>query len=287
MDSVSEARARQRIKALTRCQGVMNGLGQRGSSSTKDQNTHELHQWVGDHQWVGSAMLVLDIGSRHSRPVKGSQMGWVSKARARQRIKTLTRCQGITNGLGQRGSSSTEDQDTHSLIKGSPMGWGSQMGWVSEARARQRIKTLTNCQGITNGLSQQGSSSTEDQDTHSLVKGSPMGWESQMGGQRGSSSTEDQDTHELSRDHQWVGSARLELDIGSGHSHPVKGSQMGWGSQMGSQRSSSSTEDQDTHSLVKGSPMGWITNGGGSPMGWINDTLCHHTSRDGQQTYCL
>jgi hypothetical protein len=92
------------------------------------------------------------------------------------------------------------------------------MGSVSEARARQRINTLTSCQGIRDGFSQGGSSLTEDKDTHilSVIRD---GF-----GQRGSSSTEGQHTHKLSKDQGRVRSARFKLDRGSRHSQAVKGS---------------------------------------------------------------
>ncbi|KAG2115665.1 hypothetical protein BD769DRAFT_1391162 [Suillus cothurnatus] len=252
--SVSEARARQRIDTLTACQGIRDGFGQRGSSSTEDRHTHMLSR---DQGRVRSARLELDRGSTHSHPVKGSGTGSVNKARARQRIDTLTCCRGIRDGFGQRGSSSTEDRHTHRLSRNqgrvrsarleldrgsthSPTVKGSGTGSVNEARARQRIDTLTSCQVIRDGF-----------------------------GQRGSSSTEDRHTHPLSRDQGRVRSARLELDRGSTHSHPVKGSGTGSVSEARArqrvetltacqgirdgfgQRGSSSTEDRHTHRLSR------------------------------------
>jgi hypothetical protein len=86
----------------------------------------------------------------------------------------------------QRDSNSTEDQDTYMLSR--------DQGRVGqEVRAQQRIKTLTACQGIRNAFSR-----------------------------RGLSSTDDQDTHKLSRDQGRVWSARLELNRGLTHSHPVR-----------------------------------------------------------------
>ncbi|KAG2122161.1 hypothetical protein BD769DRAFT_977860 [Suillus cothurnatus] len=280
--SVSEARARQSINTLTRCQGIRDGFGQRGSSSTEHQHTHILSR---DQGRVRSARLELDRASTHSHPVKGSETGSVSEARARQSINTLTSCQGIRDGFGQRGSSSTEHQHTHKLSRDqgrvrsarleldrasthSHPVKGSGTGSVSEARARQSINTLTSCQGIRDGFGQRGSSSTEHQHTHSLsrdqgrvrsarleldrasthsqaVKGSGTGSVSEARarqsintltscqgirdgfGQRGSSSTEHQHTHILSRDQGRVRSARLELDRASTHSQTVKGSGTG------------------------------------------------------------
>ncbi|KAG2117672.1 hypothetical protein BD769DRAFT_1050276 [Suillus cothurnatus] len=248
------SRARQRIDTLTFCQGIRDGFGQRGSSSTEDRHTHILSR---DQGRVRSARLELGRGSTHPHPVKGSGTGSVSEARARQRIDTLTHCQGIRDGFGQRGSSSTEDRHTHKLSRdqgrvrsarleldrGSthPQAVkGSGTGSVSEARARQRIDTLTFCQGIRDGF-----------------------------GQRGSSSTEDRHTHKLSRDQGRIRSARLELDRGSTHSHLVEGSGTGSVSEARArqridtltfyqgirdgfgQRGSSSAEDRHTHPLSR------------------------------------
>ncbi|KAG2104987.1 hypothetical protein BD769DRAFT_1695774 [Suillus cothurnatus] len=254
MGSVSEARARQSINTLTSCQGIRDGFGQRGSSSTEHRHTHILSR---DQGRVRSARLELDRASTHSHTVKGSGTGSVSEARARQSIDTLTLCQGIRDGYGQRGSSSTEHRHTHSLSRDqgrvrsarleldrasthSLSVKGSGTGSVSEARARQSIDTLTYCQGIRDGF-----------------------------GQRGSSSTEHRHTHSLSRDQGRVRSARLELDRASTHSHTVKGSGTGSVSEARArqsidtltycqgirdgfgQRSSSSTEHQHTHTLSR------------------------------------
>ncbi|KAG1832877.1 hypothetical protein DFJ58DRAFT_230028 [Suillus subalutaceus] len=88
-------------------------------------------------------------------------------------------------------------------------------------------------------------------------------------GQRGSSSTQDQHAHKLSRDQGSVRSARLELDTGSTHSQPVKGSGTRSVSEARArhrintltscqgirdafgQRGSSSTQDQHTHILPR------------------------------------
>ncbi|KAG1776632.1 hypothetical protein EV702DRAFT_1279167 [Suillus placidus] len=328
--SVSEARARQRINTVTRCQGISDAFGQRGSSSTEDQHTHNLSR---DQRRVRSARLEPDRGSTHSQSVKGSATRSVSEARARQRINTLTSCQEISDAFGQRGSSSTEDQHTHRLSRDkrrvlsarleldrgsthSPTVKGLATRLVSEARARQRINTLTNCQGISDAFGQRGSSSTEDQHTHVLsrdqrrvqdqrrvrsarpeldrrsthspsVKGPAAHSVSEAQarqrintltscqgisdafGQQGSSSTEDQHTHILSRDQRRVLSARLELDRGSTHSRPVKGPATRSVSEARArqrintltdyqgisdafcQRGSSSTDDQYTHPLSR------------------------------------
>jgi len=131
--SVSEARARQSINTLTYYQGIRGGFGQRGSSSIEHQHQH-THPLSRDQGRVQSARLELDRASTHSLAVKGSGTGLeldrtsthshsvkgsgtrsVSEARARQSINTLTFCEGIRDGLGQRGSSSTEHQHTHPL----------------------------------------------------------------------------------------------------------------------------------------------------------------------------
>jgi hypothetical protein len=118
----------QKIKTLTYCQGISNVFGQRGSSSTEDQHTHVLSR---DQRYVQSARLKLNRGSTQSPPVKRSAMCSVSEAQAPevqythqlsrdQRhvwINTLTRCQGVSDMFGQRGSSSTEDQHTHLLSR--------------------------------------------------------------------------------------------------------------------------------------------------------------------------
>jgi uncharacterized membrane protein len=209
---VSEVRARQSINTLTYYQGVRDVFGQRGLSLTEHQHTHKLSR---DQGRVRSARLKFDRASTHSHTVKGSRMGSVSEARARQSINTLTLCQGIRDGFGQRGSSSTEHQHTHSLSRDqgrvrsarleldiasthSHTVKGSETRTVSEARARQSINTLTSCQGVRDGFSQQGSSSTERQHTHFL-----------------------------SRDQGRVRSVWLELDRASIHSLSVNGSATG------------------------------------------------------------
>ncbi|KAG2100237.1 hypothetical protein BD769DRAFT_1509994 [Suillus cothurnatus] len=260
--SVSEAQARRSIDTLTSCQGIRDGFGQRGSSSTEHQHTHSLSR---DQERVRSARLELDRASTHSLPVKRSGTGSVSEARARQSINTLTLCQGIRDGFGQRGSSSTEHQHTHFLSRDKgrvrsarleldkasthslPVK-GSGTGSVSEARARQSIDTLTSCEGIRDGF-----------------------------GQRGSSSTEHRHTHILSRNQGWVRSARLEFDRASTHSHSVKGSGAGSVSEARArqsintltpcqgirdgfgQRGSSSTENQHTHFLTRDQGRGLST----------------------------
>jgi len=112
--SVSEARAQQSINMLTSCEGIRDGFGQRGSSSTEHQHTHPLSR---DQGRVQSARLELDRASTHSHTIKGSGTGSVNEARARQSINTLTSCQGIRDRFGQRGSSSTEHQHTHILSR--------------------------------------------------------------------------------------------------------------------------------------------------------------------------
>jgi hypothetical protein len=66
--SVSEARAPQRINTLTPYQGISDVFGQRGSSSTGDQHTHQLSR---DQRRGRSARLKLHRGSTHSHPIKG------------------------------------------------------------------------------------------------------------------------------------------------------------------------------------------------------------------------
>ncbi|KAG2129289.1 hypothetical protein BD769DRAFT_674871 [Suillus cothurnatus] len=111
MGWVSEARARESIDTLTACQGIRDGFGQRGSSSTEHRHTHILSR---DQGWVRSARFELDRASTHSHTVKGSGTGSVSEARARQSINTLTpSCQGIRAVVCQQGLSSIEHR--HSL----------------------------------------------------------------------------------------------------------------------------------------------------------------------------
>jgi hypothetical protein len=167
--SVSEARTRQSINTLTACEGIRDGFGQQDSSSTEHQHTHILPK---DQGRVRSARLKLDkaSASTHSHSVKVSGTVSVSEDRARQSTNKLTPCQGIRDGFGQRGSSSTENQHTHSLSRDqgrvrsarleldrasthSRSVKGSGTGSVIEARARQSINTLTSCQGIRDGFS--------------------------------------------------------------------------------------------------------------------------------------
>jgi len=121
--SISEARARRSINTLTSCQGIRDGFDQRGSSSTEHQHTHILSR---DQGRVRSVRLELDRTSTHSLPVKESGTGSISKAQAQQNINTLTPCQGIRDGFGQRGLSLTEHQHTHILSR--------DQGWVRSAR---------------------------------------------------------------------------------------------------------------------------------------------------------
>jgi hypothetical protein len=199
----------------------------RSVSEARHQHTHQLSR---DQRRVRSARLELNRGSTHSPTVKGSATCLVSEAQAPQGFKhplpvkgsarleldrginTLTSCQGISDTFGQRWSSSTEDQHTHKLSRDQRRVRSARLELrrgsthsqtvkesatrsVSVVRAQQRINTLTNCQGISNAF-----------------------------GQRGSSSTEDQHTHPLSRIQRCVRSARFELNRGSTHSRPVKGS---------------------------------------------------------------
>jgi hypothetical protein len=210
-------------------------------------------------QTVVTNISVLELNriSTHSHPVNGSRMCPVSEARARQRIRTLTPYQGIRDMFDQQGSSSIEDQHTHSLSRdqGSVRSArlelergpthlhpvkGSGTGSVSEARATQKTNTLTSCQGIRNPF-----------------------------GQLSSRSMEDQHTHILSRDQRCAWLARLELDRGSTHSQAIKGSGTRsvsevWAQQRINtlthcqgirdsfgQRGSSSIEDQHTHILSR------------------------------------
>ncbi|KAG0697499.1 hypothetical protein DFH29DRAFT_1003675 [Suillus ampliporus] len=179
---VSNARRRRRIGTLTSCERMGNGLGQQGSRSTEDRDTHELRT---DGEWLGSARLEVDGGSGHSRAANGWGMARVSKARGRRRIGTLTDCERMGNGSGQQGSRSTEDRHTHTLrtdggwlgsarleVDGGSAhsraanGWG--MAWVSKARSRRRIDTLTICEWMGNALGQQGAGYKVYGHTHAL-----------------------------------------------------------------------------------------------------------------------
>jgi hypothetical protein len=182
--SVSEARARQSINTLTNCQGIRDGFGKRGSTSTEHQDTYSLSR---DKGRVRSAKLELDRASTHSPTVKGSGTRSVSEARAQQSIQhthSLSRDPGrvrlvmfkldraSTHSLSVKGSgtgsSARLELDRTSTHSQSVKGSGTTS--VSEARAQQSINTLTSCEGIRNGFSQRGSSSTEHQHTHSLSR---------------------------------------------------------------------------------------------------------------------
>jgi hypothetical protein len=76
---VSEPRAPQRINTLTHCQGINDVFGQRASSSTEDQHTHNLSS---NQRRVRSASLELHRGSTHLQAVKGSATCSVSEPRA-------------------------------------------------------------------------------------------------------------------------------------------------------------------------------------------------------------
>jgi hypothetical protein len=130
------------MNTLTNCQGIRNGFGKRGSTSTEHQDTHILSR---DQGRVRLARLELDRASTHSLPVQGSAMVCVSEARARQSINTLTACEGIRDAFGQRGSSSTEHQHTHSLSRDQGRG-------LSGRLELNRASTLTVCQCVSNAL---------------------------------------------------------------------------------------------------------------------------------------
>ncbi|KAG2037937.1 hypothetical protein BDR03DRAFT_1010308 [Suillus americanus] len=177
------------------------------------------------------------MASTHSHPVKESGMRSVSEPRARQKINTLTHYYGIRDALGirnassQQGYGSTEDQHTHMLSgdQGRIRDAFVQRGSSSiEGQYTHQLSRDQNAFGIRDTYGQRALSTTED-NTLTLCQwiGTACGIRAAFG-RRGSNSTKDQQTHELSKD-QGHGSksnrsARLELDRGSTHSHPVKGS---------------------------------------------------------------
>jgi hypothetical protein len=88
----------------------------------------------------------------------------ISVLEVNRRSRQLTSCQGIRDAFAQRGSSSTEDKDTHIMSR--------DQGGILSARLKleHKNKTLTHCKGTRDAFSQRGLSSTEDQDTHILSK---------------------------------------------------------------------------------------------------------------------
>jgi hypothetical protein len=173
------------IDTLTDCHGISDVIGQRGSNSRGSTNSHTVKgsvrlelqriniltscQGMIDQRCIRSARLELHRGSTHSQSVKESATCSVSdrgtahsptvKGSATCSVSeapgSLTRCQGISDVFGQRGSISTEYQYTHHLSR-------DQRHVRSPRLELHKGSTLTSCQGVRHVFGQRGSSSTED-----------------------------------------------------------------------------------------------------------------------------